>query len=240
MLGESLLQDGQAVLYRTGIKPTLYNHSSIILATDLIHLNPVQQSELDVHYPIVLFNVNLCDYRKPKEPDTDEESKKERKKKIIAELFGSSEEPAKTEEKPAVNTTIPSKSDWLELKTDDITDPPFTSRGHETNVKNFETVAEPKIRDDDLKEKSVHFVDNSNTNRRKSEGKPAELLKMKHRFKSLDLDLLDFDSVSNMEQAAKSETKSSDDANKSVNDTEDGTNTIKSSVGKTSFDEVGE
>lgn len=164
---------------------------------------------------------------KSKELNTEEELKKEKKKKIIAELFGSKEEPIKVEETSISNTAALNKSDWLELKTEE---PSVSLLNGRQTIETNTSKTEIKVnQDDDVNEKAVHFSNSSRvSDRRKSEGKPHELQKNKHRFKSLDMDLLHFDSINSSEHEKNLQTNSETEFYKKVNDDEDVPNDIKS------------
>lgn len=174
-----------------------------------------------------MYNFYLFKHRKSKELNTEEELKKEKKKKIIAELFGSKEEPIKVEETSISNTAALNKSDWLELKTEE---PSVSLLNGRQTIETNTSKTEIKVnQDDDVNEKAVHFSNSSRvSDRRKSEGKPHELQKNKHRFKSLDMDLLHFDSINSSEHEKNLQTNSETEFYKKVNDDEDVPNDIKS------------
>jgi hypothetical protein len=142
---------------------------------------------------------------KSDDSDEDGELKKEKKKKIIAELFGTNsfDEEPKPEEKLSAP---PSKSDWLELKEDTDTFIPATTTTSTTrdttDVYNFKTAVESKTSSSFQREPNLadrengNFVENKIDRRRSATDKTSDSRKLKQRFKSLDLDLLDFDSSS--------------------------------------------
>lgn len=174
-----------------------------------------------------MYNSYFFKHRKSKELDTEEELKKEKKKKIIAELFGSNEEPIKIEETSVSNTGVLNKSDWLELKTEEPS-ASLLNGSQTTETKTSKT--EVKVNKyDGIKEKSVQFSSSfSVSDRRKSEGKPHELQKSKHCFKSLDMDLLHFNSINSSEHEKNLHTNSETEFYKKVNDDEDVPNDVKS------------
>lgn len=164
---------------------------------------------------------------KTEDIDFDDEFRKEKKKKMLADLFGSNEE-TKVETKPSLSTSAaPSQSDWLDLKDDSQEKTLPANLTHSTKTSGFETEPQenfilntPSTLDrrfsttvPEVSEKTVHFVDNSGTSSRKiSESSPAIMRKSKPRFKSLDLNLdFEFDSISQDELVTKPQNTSVED-----------------------------
>lgn len=158
--------------------------------------------------------------RKPKEITViDEQSKEDKKKRMLAELFGTNNDPKEEPnniEEPAAPVN---KSDWLDLKTDvkpnapenvfnkavtwqTPTETPITSSMDTMKFDIFnekQTNIESKDRPDTT---PVLMSDiNSFSDRRKSESSSqSNTKKSKQRFKSLDLDLeFDFDRSTDIE-----------------------------------------
>lgn len=127
---------------------------------------------------------------------------------MLAELFGTSENPKQTQDKIEETPPIPSKSDWLDLKNEKTPNVQNSTTSKSVTWQSpFEKSAIPlsnTTKSDTFAEnndfKSATMIATSSdanvpTNRRKSESiARTNVRKSKQRFKSLDLDLeFDFD-----------------------------------------------
>lgn len=166
-------------------------------------------------------------FSKTEDIDFDDEFRKQKKKKMLADLFGSNEE-TKVEAKPSMSTSAtPSQSDWLDLKNEspEKTLPSnatsstrpfgFENELQESPIPNIPSALDrrPSTSVPEAGEKTVHFVDSNGTSgRRISESSPGLMRKSKPRFKSLDLNLdFEFDSASQDELASKPQNLSVED-----------------------------
>lgn len=112
---------------------------------------------------------------------------------MLAELFGTEEEETKKEEKSNLTFSAQNKSDWLDLKTEEVklslTNTDYYDNRNFLSDKSLDGSIENKMRD---KEKTVYISSNFDIDQRKSEGNSLlDVRKTKQRYKSLD----EFDSM---------------------------------------------